>query len=221
MGFRAQLELLYDWRFTGNQFVLATSPLRPTTSDFIFQLNTCGYSPYVTSSLTRGWTFRLQFLLVLASAVILRFKSGGTHDHTLLPLYSQNLEGQVPMFICPKEQGGQVIAPGTGFPFRRLLRFSATRIFPVKYHREKFSPALSESPDCIRRSEQQKNLKRAFHFISRCGLLLIARFVFWICRVQILIRRTVTPLIRGTSTTYNILSDLLFISSPINGLHII
>jgi hypothetical protein len=49
------LELLYDWRFTAHQFVLATSPLmRVTTSNFIFQLNTCGYSPYVTSSLTRG-----------------------------------------------------------------------------------------------------------------------------------------------------------------------
>jgi hypothetical protein len=46
--------LLHDWRFTANQFVLATSPLRITTSNFIFQLTTCGYSPYVTCSLTRG-----------------------------------------------------------------------------------------------------------------------------------------------------------------------
>jgi hypothetical protein len=38
-------ELLYDWRFTANQFVLTTGPLRPTTSNFIFQLNICGYSP--------------------------------------------------------------------------------------------------------------------------------------------------------------------------------
>jgi hypothetical protein len=45
--------LLYDLRFTANQFVLATSPLRLTASNFIFQMNTCGYSPYVTSSLTR------------------------------------------------------------------------------------------------------------------------------------------------------------------------
>jgi hypothetical protein len=35
--------------------IRATSPLRPTTRIFIFQLNTRGYSPYVTSSLTRGW----------------------------------------------------------------------------------------------------------------------------------------------------------------------
>jgi hypothetical protein len=44
-------------------------------SNFIFQLNTCGYGPYVTSSLTRGWVCRLQVLLVLASAVILRSES--------------------------------------------------------------------------------------------------------------------------------------------------
>jgi hypothetical protein len=36
--------LLYDWRFTANQFVLAPCPLRPTTKDFL-QLNSCGNSP--------------------------------------------------------------------------------------------------------------------------------------------------------------------------------
>jgi hypothetical protein len=41
-------ELLYDWRFTANQFILAPSPLRATISIFFFQLNACGYSPYVT-----------------------------------------------------------------------------------------------------------------------------------------------------------------------------
>jgi hypothetical protein len=40
----------------------ATRPLRLTTSNFIFQLNTCGCSLYVTSSLTRGWVCRLQLL---------------------------------------------------------------------------------------------------------------------------------------------------------------
>jgi hypothetical protein len=68
-----------------NQFVLGTSPLRLTTRIFIFQLNTCAYTPYVTSSITRGWVCRLQLLLVLASAVILRSESRGTHNHILLP----------------------------------------------------------------------------------------------------------------------------------------
>jgi hypothetical protein len=93
--------LLYDWRFTANQFVLATSPLRLTTSNCFFQLNTCDYSPYVTSSLTRGWVCRLQLLLGHASAVILRFEPRGTHDHILLSQIRDcpNLEGQVPVFI--------------------------------------------------------------------------------------------------------------------------
>jgi hypothetical protein len=46
-------ELLYDWRFTANQLVLAPSPLRLTIR--FFQLNPCGHSPYVKPSLTSGW----------------------------------------------------------------------------------------------------------------------------------------------------------------------
>jgi hypothetical protein len=102
----SESELLYDWRFTASQFVLATCPLRLRTSNFIFQLNTCGYSPYVISSLTRGCVCRLQLLLVLASAVILRSESRGTHDHILLsPIRdSPNLEGQVPVFLSPRNR---------------------------------------------------------------------------------------------------------------------
>jgi hypothetical protein len=49
----SESDLLYDWQFTANHLVLATSPFRLTTRIFTFQLNTCGYSPYITSSLTR------------------------------------------------------------------------------------------------------------------------------------------------------------------------
>jgi hypothetical protein len=49
-----------------------TSPLRPSTRIFIFQLYTCGYSPYVTSSLMKGWVCPLPLLLRLRS------KSHGT-----------------------------------------------------------------------------------------------------------------------------------------------
>jgi hypothetical protein len=85
-------------RFTAKQFVLAISPLRLTTSIF-FQLNTCGHSPYVTTSLTRGGVYRLQLLLALASEVILRSESLGNLDHILLsPIRdSPNPEGQVPV----------------------------------------------------------------------------------------------------------------------------
>jgi hypothetical protein len=100
----SESELLYDWQFTANQFILATTPLRLTTSNFIFELNTCCYSPHVTSSLTRGWICGLQLLLVLASVVILGSESRGTHNHILLSQIrdSPNLEGQVPAFITPR-----------------------------------------------------------------------------------------------------------------------
>jgi hypothetical protein len=51
----------------------------------------------------RGWVCRLQLLLVLASAVILRSEFRGTHDYILLCQIrdSSNLEGQVPIFISP------------------------------------------------------------------------------------------------------------------------
>jgi hypothetical protein len=73
---------------------------------FFFQPNTCVYNPYVTFSLTRGWVCRLQLLLVLASAVILRSGSHGTHDHILISQFrdSANLEGQVPVFISPRNR---------------------------------------------------------------------------------------------------------------------
>jgi hypothetical protein len=51
----SESEFLYDWRFTANQLILAPSPLRLTANFFFFQLNSCGNSPYVTSSLTRRW----------------------------------------------------------------------------------------------------------------------------------------------------------------------
>jgi hypothetical protein len=97
-------ELLYDWRFTANQFVFATSPLRTTTRILTFQLNTCSYSLHVTSSLMKAWVCRLQLLLVLANAVILTSKSRGTHDHILLSHIrnSTSLEGQVPVFVSPR-----------------------------------------------------------------------------------------------------------------------
>jgi hypothetical protein len=78
-------------------------------SNFIFQLNTCGYCSYVTSSLARGWVCRLQLLLVLASAVILRSESRGTHDILLSQIRdSPNLEGQVTVFISSRDMVARI-----------------------------------------------------------------------------------------------------------------
>jgi hypothetical protein len=84
-----------------------------------FQVNTCGHSPYVTSSLTRGWVCRLQLLLALASAIILRPEFGGTHNHILLSQIrdSHNLEGQVPVFISPRKRVGPLYPQALGSIF--------------------------------------------------------------------------------------------------------
>jgi hypothetical protein len=107
----SESELLYDSRFTVNQFILAL--LEPHCHQFV-QLNPC-----VTSSLTREWVSRLQLLLVLASAVILGSESRGTYDHVLLFQIrnSPNLEGQIPVFISPTNRATQLYiqAPGSLF----------------------------------------------------------------------------------------------------------
>jgi hypothetical protein len=98
---------------------LGENPLRLTTSNFIFQLNTCGYSPCVASFLTRGWVCRLQLLLVLASAVILRFESRGTHDHILLSQIrdSPNLEDQITVFISSRNRVARLYPQALGSLF--------------------------------------------------------------------------------------------------------
>jgi hypothetical protein len=49
----------------------------------------------------------------VTSAVFLRSESHGTHDHILLPQFLRlpNLEGQVPVFISPRNSGSQSYSP--------------------------------------------------------------------------------------------------------------
>jgi hypothetical protein len=61
----------------------------------------------------------LQLLLTLVSAVILRSESDGTHVHILLFLIrdSPNLEGQVPIFISPRNRLSQLYPQTLGSLF--------------------------------------------------------------------------------------------------------
>jgi hypothetical protein len=58
-----------------------------------------------------GWVCRLQLLLVLASAVILRSESRRTHDHILLSQFrdSPNRKNQVPVFISPRNRVAPIV----------------------------------------------------------------------------------------------------------------
>jgi hypothetical protein len=124
-------ELLYDWQFTANQFVLATSPFRLMASIFFFRMNICFHSFYVTSSLTRGRVYRLQLLLVLASAVILRSESHGTYDRILLFQIrdSSNLGGQ---YLYP---------PGAGCDSYTTMHWVPFSSPPTTRRMEIFCPA--------------------------------------------------------------------------------
>jgi hypothetical protein len=53
--------MLYNWRFTSNQFVVITNPLRLTSSNLFFQLTACFHNRYVMWSNRPMWeviTFR-------------------------------------------------------------------------------------------------------------------------------------------------------------------
>jgi hypothetical protein len=89
-----------------------------TLDQYFFQLDTCGRIPSVTS-LLRGWVCRLQLLLAFASRVILVSESRGTHDHIVLSQIrdSPNLEGQVPVFISPRNRVAQLCPQALGSLF--------------------------------------------------------------------------------------------------------
>jgi hypothetical protein len=96
-----------------SQNYFTTGGLPPISSSS--QLNTCGRSPYIASSLTRGWIYRLQLLLVLASSFILGSESRGTRDHILLsqirdfPFVASNDSQGSGGGIRPRHQTGRIL----------------------------------------------------------------------------------------------------------------
>jgi hypothetical protein len=87
---------------------LSDEPLETHDQHLFFQLNICGDSPYLTSSLTRRWACRLLLLLELASTVILGSESCGT-----LPTF-YSLRFETPP-TC-RARSPYLYSPGTGWP---------------------------------------------------------------------------------------------------------
>jgi hypothetical protein len=127
-----RVKLLYDWQFTVNQFVLVPSPLSPQPV-FFFQLNTCSYSPYVISSLTRRRVCHLQWLLVLASTVILESESCGTHVHILLSQIWDSLKTWTArcLYLYPPGIGWPSYSPRHWVPFSSspLTHWATVEVF--------------------------------------------------------------------------------------------
>jgi hypothetical protein len=126
---RMKLKLNYDRQSVGQSVLVSGTHLGPATNFFFLleiffgQLRVCYF---VSPSLTRGRVCNLLLFLVLASTFTLGSDSHGTQYHILL---SQLLRlpqpgGPGPRIYIPQEQGGPVIPPSTGFPFRRLLRLA-------------------------------------------------------------------------------------------------
>jgi hypothetical protein len=93
-----------------------------------FQLNTCGRSPYVTSSLTSGWS--VVYNCCWPSPAYLF--SGPSPAGLMTTFYCLRFETprtwrSSPRIYIPQQQGGPVIPPGTGFSFCRLLLLAGLR----------------------------------------------------------------------------------------------
>jgi hypothetical protein len=86
-----------------------------------------GYSRYVTSYLMRGWVCRLELMLVLVSAVILRSVSRGTHDHILLSQIgdSPTRRARSP-YLCPSGTGWSGYTPRHWVPISSPTTRKAT-----------------------------------------------------------------------------------------------
>jgi hypothetical protein len=89
-----------------------------STSNFIFLLNTCGYSPYVTSSLKRGWV-----LFTIASAPRQHSHSQVQVLWDLWPRFTVSDStlsqpgGPGPCIYISQEHGGPVIPQALGSLF--------------------------------------------------------------------------------------------------------
>jgi hypothetical protein len=125
LGFRINSERVKGsdiWRFTANQFLLEPSPFRLTTRIF-FQLNTSGRRPYITSFLTEDGSVIYNCCWPSPAQLF----SGPSSTELMTTLYSLRFEAPPTRIYIPQEHGDPVIPSGTGFPFRRLLRFAGLR----------------------------------------------------------------------------------------------
>jgi hypothetical protein len=102
---------------------LRSRRIRTHDSNFIFQLHTCGCSPYAKTPLTRGWVCRFTIAAGSRQRIPRDSWSHFTVSHSRLP----QLGGPGPRIYIPQEQGGPVIPPSIGFSFCRLPRLAELR----------------------------------------------------------------------------------------------
>jgi hypothetical protein len=111
---QSKSKLCYDRRSVGQSVLVSSTHLGLTTRFLLLRhlrVCWCGVLP-----LMRERVCHLQFLLFLASAVILGSESRGTHDHILLFQIrdSPKLEVQVSVFISPRTRLAQLYPQALG-----------------------------------------------------------------------------------------------------------
>jgi hypothetical protein len=153
---RSESELLYDWRFTANQFVLATSPLRLKTSN-MFQLSTCGHTPYVTSSMMREWVCRLQLFLASPAQLL----SGSSPAGLMTTFYCLKFETPPTWMV----RFPYLYPPGTGWPTVLLITFQHG---PHNKHRS----SIVQTNCCL--ADGAENTIPLFLFADRCTVAYLA-----------------------------------------------
>jgi hypothetical protein len=126
-------QLLYAWQFTVNwcdefQSYFMPGNLLPITSSwrqalwnsqpvFFFNINTCSYSLYITSSQMKGWACHLQVLLALTSAFSAWVPQDSSLHFTVSDLRLSQPGGPGPRIYILQEQGGLVNRQALGSLF--------------------------------------------------------------------------------------------------------
>jgi hypothetical protein len=120
---RLRVRIIYDWRFTDNQFVLVPSPLRPTTSIFSTESFRLQSLCYILSSERLSLSFTIATGPRKSSNSRVRVPRDSWPYFTCILSDSRlpQAGGPGPRIYFTQEQAGPVILPGTGFPFHRLL----------------------------------------------------------------------------------------------------
>jgi hypothetical protein len=144
-------------------------------------LNTCGYSPYVTSSLTGESVCYLQLLLVLASAVILGSESLGNHDHILLSHIRDfpTLDDEALVFLSPRNRVTQLHPQRLGSISSPPMTLRATVvIFETASTRGIFRVSCLSSWNSFG-TDQTETLFQQYSY-CRVSLLLSRTGIYWV-----------------------------------------
>jgi hypothetical protein len=105
---KVKSKLCYDRRSVGPSVLVPSTHPGPKTR-FLLLSDSCGFFD-VGRPLWWVYGCCLQFLLTFDSAVTLGSEPRGTHDHSLLSRirHSPKLEGQVPLFMSPRNRVAQL-----------------------------------------------------------------------------------------------------------------